>query len=204
MNKQELQPVFDHFENNKDVEGDIAMFGVSKYDTAIVVPWAKQHGKKVYMFDSFEGLPEPDDDDIEPEFYDGMNPKYKPGFKLVYHKGEQTNPLEGIQSVLGGYDNYETIKGFYEDSIPKQEEKEKHYKLKFCTVLIDVDYTSSLNICLDYVWERLQPKGMLCTHEVMQKNIVRTFNERGILLKGQDKPEDVPFNVNCAGYTIKE
>jgi hypothetical protein len=200
MNKKELKPVFKHLiENN--LSGDIAMFGVSKRDVPIVGKWAKEHGRNVHIFDSFEGLPEPENDNERfPEFIAGVSPKYKPGINFQYKKGELLTEESAVREVLAknGLDNCFLYKGFYEETLSGRTDPSE-----FSALLIDVDYPSSLNSVLDYAWKYLKNNGIIACHEAHQKNIIEVFNNRDIMCLGQGKKGDTPHHIEATFYVEK-
>lgn len=146
---------FGHFMNiTKNVEGDIAEFGVYKGDS--LCAWAKniklmdnsgklRLKKKVYGFDSFAGYPEltKDEQRVNPVFYRGN--LGDTSASAVHRKCNQ----------LGVGDVVQLVPGYYPDSFKMYEH------LRFSQVFIDCDLYSSYKAALEYAYPRLNRGGII-------------------------------------------
>ncbi len=121
-------------------------------------------GRKLVIFDSFEGLPEPTGEDK--------------GHALIgtreihtYEKGSWCGALEEVRENIRQYGAVgvcEFNKGYFENTLP-------HFKEKCVQVFVDVDYRSSLETCVRYLWPLLQDNGCFYTHEAGHHEISSLF-----------------------------
>lgn len=131
-----------------DVEGDIAEFGVGSGRTALVIASAmrlfdtrNKEKKRLYLFDSFEGLPEADTST------DAESPHVKKG---IWGKGtckfnvtvpELTKKLKGIIQES----NFKIFKGWFNETLPLLSPN-----TKLAMIHVDCDlYKSTIDV-LDY------------------------------------------------------
>ena len=126
----------------RNMEGDIAEVGVYAGRTAKRICEAKGD-KRFHICDTFEGLPEPTDEDGG-----------------VEKKGSFACDLDSIKRYLRNYSNLEYHVGFCPDSI-----RGKLDDTKFCFVHLDVDLYSSTKQCLEYFFPRMVPGGILVSHD---------------------------------------
>ena len=164
---------------------------------------AKITGRKLYVFDSFEGLPEPSKHDRR---HLAMN-------IVEYHsytKGSWCGPLDIVKANVSQYGAPEVctfIKGYFDTTLPSFSEP---IGFAFC----DVDLQDSLRICIRYLWPLLSAGGLLFTHEAHHLEIASLFYDPAIW------PDSAPGLVgagsglglspmpdgsfgSCIGYTIK-
>lgn len=135
--------------------GDIAEVGVYAGSTAKVICEAKGD-KKFHLCDTFEGLPEPGEDE-----------------KKVEKKGRYFCSIESIQEYLKQYPNLEYHKGFCPASV-----EGKLDDTKFCFVHLDVDLYESTKQCLEYFFPRLIPGGVLLSHDYsILEGVKKAFSE---------------------------
>jgi hypothetical protein len=125
---------------------------------------AKMTGRKLYVFDSFEGLPEPSKDDMR---HLAMNI----GEYHSYAKGSWCGPLDTVKANVGRYgaaDVCTFVKGYFDSTLPSFSE---HVGFAFC----DVDLRYSLETCLRCLWPLLSAGGLLFTHEAHHLEIASLF-----------------------------
>lgn len=135
--------------------GDIAEVGVYAGSTAKVICEAKGN-RRFHLCDTFEGLPEPSEDE-----------------KSVEKKGRFACSLESIQAYLRQYPNLEYHKGFCPASV-----QGKLDDVRFCFVHLDVDLYESTKQCLEYFFPRLIPGGVLLSHDYsILEGVKRAFSE---------------------------
>ena len=118
------------------IEGNFAECGAYLGSSAFFI--AKQRNKKVYLFDSWEGL-------SEPTIQDGS----------YWKKGDLESDLEKAKHNLRNFENIEYFKGW----IPSRFNEVKNKTFSF--VHIDVDIYEPTKDSLDFFWERLTPGGVL-------------------------------------------
>lgn len=117
------------------VEGDIWECGVYKGGTAAMIAnILKSHGawKKLYLFDTFEGMPDTNDK------------------KDLHRKGDFADTsLESVQQYIQEPDLCIFRKGFIPDTFSGLESK------KIAFAHLDVDIYRSILDCLEFIWPRL-------------------------------------------------
>ncbi|MBV9271355.1 MAG: class I SAM-dependent methyltransferase [Candidatus Eremiobacteraeota bacterium] len=123
------------------VDGDVAECGVYRGGTAylfaeLLMRIAPQ--KRLYLFDTFEGMPETDaryDRHLKGDFSD--------------------TSLEAVRRYLRNFGNVEFRPGFIPQSFTGLEDR------KFCFVHIDLDIYEAVTDASQYAYERLTPGGIL-------------------------------------------
>jgi len=116
---------------------------------------AKTSGRRLFVFDSFQGLPEPTEQDRIHHWFGDKR-------ELHYTKGEYAGSLGDVTKHVeqfGAIDVCEFVPGFFSDTLPHFGEP----SLSF--IFLDVDYISSARDCLRYLWPKLATGGRLYTHE---------------------------------------
>ncbi len=101
-------------------------------------------GRELYVYDSFEGLPEAHEDDLFP------------GTKGVL--AAEIDQVKAHVTRYGYVDCCTFVKGYFEDTLP-------HHKEKIAFIFLDVDYQSSLTDCILNLWPKLINRGFLFTDE---------------------------------------
>ncbi len=124
------------------VKGDIAEIGVYKGGSAKLICETKKN-KKLYLFDTFEGLPDITNDDNA----------------LQFHKGQYAEMLEYVQHYLKKYTNVFYHKGFFPET-------GKYIKNKtFSFVHLDVDLYQSTLDCLKFFYPRMNKGSIIICHD---------------------------------------
>ena len=111
-------------------------------------------GRKLVLCDSFEGLPNPDEDDRV--HYNIFQKRVR-----LYDKGHFAGGLGEVKrniNKLGKIDVCEFVKGYYSDTLNKLDGS---YVLAF----VDVDLYKSLRECLVSLWPRLVNGAYFFSHE---------------------------------------
>lgn len=149
----------------KSVRGDIAECGCFKgRSTATLSLVGELVGRRVRVFDSFQGLPEIDNDDkVHISLH---STRYE-----VYEKGDYTGTIDEVRRNVERYgqaDRCEFIEGYFEDSLPSDQGE-------YAFIFLDVDLNQSLKSCLMYLWPRLSENGYLFTHEAQQLPFAKVF-----------------------------
>ncbi|MFC1730980.1 TylF/MycF/NovP-related O-methyltransferase [candidate division KSB1 bacterium] len=141
---------------NLSIDGPIVQCGCFKGgSTAKLSVIAQKTNRKLYVFDSFQGLPEPQlEDEEDLKGFDSEPDR-------IFTAGEYKGELEEVKSNIEKYgviDVCEFIPGFFNDSLPG-------FNIKPAFVYVDVDYVSSVRDCLKHIWPNLLPGGYWFTHE---------------------------------------
>jgi len=125
--------------NAKNIDGDIAEIGVYKGGTArILTEVIEGTGKNIYLFDTFEGMPETDAD------------------KDLHKKGDFADvTIDGVNKQLEGLDGYTLVPGYFPDTADIIENK------TFCMVHIDVDIYQSVIDCCEYFYNKVNTGGVI-------------------------------------------
>lgn len=164
---------------------------------------AKLVGRRLYVFDSFEGLPEPKSGDSR---HLAMNvSEYH-----LYSKGSWCGSLELVRRNVAKYgvlDVCTFVKGYFDVTLPKFSET---VAFAFC----DVDLRDSLETCLRYLWPLMCRNAVLFTHEAHHVEIASLFYESvvwdgtppGLVGAGSglglSPMPDGSFG-SCIGYAVK-
>jgi O-methyltransferase len=139
------------------VAGDIVQCGAFKGgSTAKLSVLAKLTGRKLYVCDSFEGLPDTADSRQRYVSF-GDQPDY------IFGAGEYAGSLDEVRANVakaGEIDVCTFVKGWFQDSLPTLD-------VRPAFVFTDVDYVASARDCLRWLWPRLAPGGVWFTHEAM-------------------------------------
>jgi O-methyltransferase len=165
-------------------------------------------GRQLYIFDSFEGFP-------EPSFSDRRHRVPVAAEIHCYEKGGCHGPLEAVRDNIahfGKLDRCRFFAGFFEQTLPQLRDP---IVFAYC----DVDLIDSLKTCLTYLWPRLEESCPLFTHEAHHIEIAGLFfdsawwaqklNEEapGLIGGGSGlglSPMGQGFFGSCIGYAIKK
>jgi len=120
-------------------EGDIAEVGVYKGGTAkLFASLLEGSDKKLYLFDTFEGMPAVRKD------------------LDTHNKGDfHDTSLEKVKENVGKYENVLYYKGFFPQTATPIKDK------MFCLVHIDVDIYQSVKDCCDFFYNRIEKNGVM-------------------------------------------
>jgi O-methyltransferase len=123
------------------VPGDIIECGVYKGGTAAMIARILEEcasEKKLYLFDTFEGMPETD------------------GERDWHKKGDFSDTsLQAVKDFVGMEDRCVFKQGFIPETFAGMED----ITISFCH--IDVDIYRSILDCLNFAWPRMQPGGII-------------------------------------------
>ncbi len=140
-----------------DIQGDIVECGTYKGGSAVNLSIVcKITGRKLRIYDSFEGLPEAHPDDRE------ANPTAKGAFCGL---------LDEVKSNIKKYgeiDCCEFIKGWYHETLP-------NIKGPILLAFFDVDFEASLDICVRSIWPQLIDTGYVFIDEYFSVNYCSLF-----------------------------
>jgi hypothetical protein len=118
-----------------DIPGDVAELGVYTTGSCRLLAMCNPH-KKVYAFDTFEGMP-----------WDDEHGNHK--------AGDFTVNQESVFRLLNGHENIIVRKGIFPETA--KDLAHNQYSL----VHIDADIYQSTKFALEYFWPRLEPNGAL-------------------------------------------
>jgi hypothetical protein len=144
-------------------EGAIAEVGVYRGSSARLICEAKGD-KRLLLFDTFEGLPEPTAAD-----------------RGIHRKHLYACSLAEVQSYLRKYSGVEYYQGVFPASAAGAPEQ------RYCFVHFDVDLYESTKACLEYFYPRMVPGGVILSHDYsLLAGVEQAFNEFFA-----DKPEGI-------------
>lgn len=98
--------------------------------------------KELHLFDTFEGLPEMGEQD-----------------RGIHYESQYACSVESVKEYLKDYENVFLHKGLFPDSAAGLEE------MKFSFVHLDVDIYKSTLGCLYYFYPRMNPGGIMLSHD---------------------------------------
>lgn len=127
-----------------------AFKGISAAKTSHV---AVMTGRRLVVFDSFEGLPDNDEPHV----------RSTQGFSIEgwFEGGKYAGSLEeviGNVARFGRPDVVAYVKGWFEDTMPSFTEQ-------IAAAYIDVDLASSTRTCIRYLWPLLSPGGVIVSQD---------------------------------------
>ena len=140
------------------LEGDLAEVGVYQGGSAKLICEVKKE-KKLYLFDTFTGLPEVSDDDTH--F----------GQKHWYDNEFSNTSVESIKKLLNRYHNVDIVKGIFPESGKEIADR------KFCFVHLDVDLYKSTIDYLRFFFPKMVPGGIILIHDYHSDGIQKAFSE---------------------------
>ena len=144
-------------ETPPDVPGDVIECGTYKGGAAANLSLVcRIAGRKLKIYDSFEGLPEGEPADREAKYY---------------KKGDYLGTLDEVKSNIkryGAIECCEFVKGWFKDTLPKLDSP-------ILLAFLDVDLEASLHTCVRYIWPHLVDQGYIFTDECVGTNYVALF-----------------------------
>ncbi len=144
--KSHLAMALKILETPPEVEGDIVECGTWRGGSAANLSMiAKITGRKLLIFDSFEGLPEGEDIDRQ----------------NFYETGDYCGTLDQVKKNLKRYghiDVCEFNQGWFNETLP-------HLDRPVLLAFFDVDLELSLETCVRYIWPNLTEKGYIFIDE---------------------------------------
>ncbi len=134
-----------------DIQGEFAEVGVWKGNTAAVLAfYANKHGRKVYLFDTFEGFNKKDIKGIDLD----KNSELK-------NKNFQDTSIQIVKDNIDkDYVACEIVEGYFPESI-----NENHKNKKFALVHLDCDLYEPTSSGLEFFYNRMSPGGIFILHD---------------------------------------
>jgi O-methyltransferase len=151
LKPSELFLIYSFAKNQRDLDGDYAEVGVFKGATAKAICEAKGN-KQLYLFDTFEGLPE----------VNKIDSKYKTKmFKSDFQK---------VKAKLSKYKKVYIYKGFFPETGNIIQDK------KFAFVHLDVDIYKSTKDCLKFFYNKMSKGGIIISHDYNVRGVKKAFD----------------------------
>jgi O-methyltransferase len=149
----------------KSVEGCIVECGSFKGGSATNLSLvAALCGRRMEIFDSFAGLPEPSEVDKEHKIV-SLHQVH------TYEKGAWKGTLDEVKGNISAYGKIDVCNfnvGYFSDTMP-------HFNKRVIFAFLDVDLRDSLESCLARLWPLLQDSSYLFTHEAPHMEIAAVF-----------------------------
>jgi magnesium-protoporphyrin IX monomethyl ester (oxidative) cyclase len=143
LQKEEQEMLASYARSTEEIGGDMAEVGVYTGGSAKIL--CKNSGeRKVYLFDTFEGLPFVEELDSHRNFY----------------KGQYAADYENVKEYLKEFDNVFVFKGIFPD-----ETSDFIKDGIFSLVHIDVDVYKCMRDCLEFFLPRMQNGGVIILHD---------------------------------------
>jgi O-methyltransferase len=140
-----------------DLPGVVVECGTWKGGTAANLSLAcKITGRELFIFDSFEGLPQGLPNDREAKFY---------------AKGEWGGTYEEVSKNIkkgGDPSRCTLVRGWFDQTLPK-------FDREIVLAYVDVDLEASLDTCIKNLWPRLSDKGFIFIDECMSPSYCALF-----------------------------
>lgn len=149
--------------NRKRIEGDVIELGVARGGCAALMGKAIFDGdepnpmaRNLWLFDSFEGLPEPTNDDFDSKggtTGDHVRP---------LPKGSCLGTLPEVRQLLIGFyklpeSSINFVQGWFQDTIPVTTQKIE----KIAILRIDGDWYESTKVCLEGLYDKVVDGGVV-------------------------------------------
>lgn len=145
--KSHLAMALKIFETPPEVEGAVIECGTWKGGSAVNLSLAcRIAGRKLLIYDSFEGLPPEPEGDREGG-----------GYKVGDYCGTLEEVRENVRRY-GAIEACEFVQGWFADTLPD-------LKQPILLAFLDVDYEASLEMCVRHIWNNLTEKGYIFIDE---------------------------------------
>lgn len=108
-------------------------------------------GRRLVLFDSFEGIP-PNDEPLQEKMLGGS---------VTFPEGDYAGSLEEVKRNLSQYGRIETCefqKGWFDETMPS-------FDRLIVAAFVDVDLAKSTRICMKYLYPRLVNGGAIFSHD---------------------------------------
>ena len=188
---------------SKDSNAYIVECGAFKGASSITLSiFSKIVGKKLIIYDSFEGLPE-DEDKIKGRNYPHLQ------VTGIYKKGMYKGTLEEVKNNLKFYGEFENCifrKGYFNQSL-------KNHTEEIDFLFLDVDLVESTKDCLKYLWPFLKNERYVYSDDACDMDVVSLWFNDDWWIKNLKCGAPgyvgsgcgIPFggNYSSLGYSIK-
>jgi hypothetical protein len=153
----------------KSTEGSVVECGSYKGGSAANLSLAAAAcGRRLEIFDSFAGLPEPSD-------HDKRHTLLHEGQIHTYSQGAYCGSLAEVQANISRYGAIEACDfhaGYFDQTLPD-------FRKRCVLAFLDVDLRDSLEVCLRYLWPLLADGAYVFTHEAAHLEIASLFFDEG-------------------------
>ncbi|MEW6515578.1 MAG: TylF/MycF/NovP-related O-methyltransferase [candidate division FCPU426 bacterium] len=151
-----------------DVAGPIVECGSFKGGSSAQLSLiARATGRKLYVCDSFQGLPAPSKSEAKVKIFNDSRTH-------TYQEGDYAATLDEIKGNISRYGAIEVcefVPGFFNRSLPR-------LNVKPAAIVLDVDLISSARDCLKSLWPRLKKGGYVFTHEAESETYMQGLMDK--------------------------
>jgi hypothetical protein len=193
---------FCHQVTDNTLEGAFVECGVWRGGSAAIMGLAAQntgHSRKIHLFDSFEGLPEPTEaDGAEAASYSGG--RASGNLKSIDQCVAGRTQVEAFLYDTIGLNREDTIihQGWFQNTIPA----DAPTLGPIAVLRLDGDWYDSTRICLDHLYPLLVPGGVLILDDYFAwEGCAKATSE--YRARHHIDTAIIPIDVDCA-YWIKE
>ncbi|MBN2190497.1 MAG: class I SAM-dependent methyltransferase [Candidatus Aureabacteria bacterium] len=130
-------------------------------------------GRKLYIFDSFEGLPETGKEDIT-DFHARRNSQWV----TPWEKGRYRGDIGEVKSNIEKYGSIEACvfkKGFFSKTL-----NSINLPGKIALAFVDVDIASSAKMCIASIWPRLTAGGLYVSHDIAYLKVLDSILDKNL------------------------
>ncbi len=169
--QQQLVLVWEILGIPPSLEGDVVECGCYNGASTVSLSLACElTGRRLFVCDSFEGLPEPEKGEKH-EVHDDVPEHY------IWEKGEfsSSGGLEGVRKNVERFGQIGVcrfVKGFYSDSLQGLETD------SIVMVFEDADLASSVQDCIMHLWPKLQYGCKFFCHEPWSPQVIGLFYDK--------------------------
>ncbi|MGH7844651.1 MAG: TylF/MycF/NovP-related O-methyltransferase [Candidatus Binatia bacterium] len=157
--------------------------------TAKLSVLARVTGRPLFVFDSFEGLPQTDSNDAR-----DFHARRSASIKRDWVAGEYAAALERVQENVGKYGEIGPctfIRGWFNETL------QRHLPPRIALAFTDVDLPSSAKDCLIHIWPRLSAGGVFFSHDIAYIKVLQNFSDQHLWKDVLQEPQPVFWG---AGY----
>lgn len=124
-------------------------------------------GRRLFGYDSFAGLPDPEKDEaLDYHIRRGASADH------LWTKGEYEGTLEAVNRTLSLYgcrDSCTLVKGLFSDTL------RDNLPARIALAFVDVDLASSAKDCLQAIWPRMSNNGVFFSHDAAYVKVLQAF-----------------------------
>ena len=172
-----------------DCEGDMVECGCyAGGSTAKLSILAGIVGRKLFVFDSFEGLPE-----AAPNELQDYHARRSTEWMAEWTKGRYTADLDRVRANVekwGDISVCDFVKGWFEDTL-----KPDNLPGKIALVLTDVDVPSSVRQCLVSLWPLMCEKGAYFSHDIAFIKALQVLTDQYLWAEVLHEPRPILFGA---------
>ena len=155
---------------------------------------AKSLNRKFVVFDSFEGIPENEEEHKKSIFGYSIN--------SWFHKGSFSGSLEEVKHNVATYGDISVcsfVEGWFDNTLPDLD-------IDIAGAYIDVDLASSTKTCIKHFYPRLLPGGFLVSQDGDFPLVIEVFDDDNFWENevGCKKPETHGLNKSKMLIVYKE